>query len=204
MADFELVAHTLDAVSQEIRQAGGLVNDRIHFVQSSNEGFGIFARSDVAAGETLINVPFSLCITTEKIASSETLKQLISENEGLMNYPDEVLAIGLMHAKLFPSASCSWSKHVEMLPTEFNTTIYWSAEELEGLKGNTVYHLTQMMKRQIEGDFNSIHLGALRRLQQVAGDHPQGQAHALHRARAGHGQPQPAHRRRLLRHVSLR
>jgi hypothetical protein len=43
------------------------------------------------------------------------------------------------------------------MPTEFNTTIFWSDAELDELKGNSVYHLTHMMRRQIASDYNSIH-----------------------------------------------
>lgn len=157
MAGFDKTKELLTSVSSDICGAGGSVSTKIHFVQSDNEGFGIFAKEPLLSGETLITVPYDLCITVDKIRNHVGLKNVLDENAGLLDYPDEVLAIGLMHAKLFPSDACSWNHHVQTLPTEFNTTIYWSNEELEELKGNSVYHLTLMMRRQIDGDFNSIH-----------------------------------------------
>eukprot|EP01032_Pedospumella_encystans_P016881 gene16881-19240_t len=158
MAAFDEVQQVLVEVSNEIRTNGGLVNAKVEFVQSENEGFGVFASGDIAHGETLIKVPFSMCISVEKILEFAGLKQVFVDNEGLLNYPDEVIAIALMHGKLFPESTCSWAKHTKMLPMEFNTTIFWSDEELDELKGNNVFHLTKMMKRQIDMDYTSIHL----------------------------------------------
>jgi hypothetical protein len=157
MASFQESNELISSLGADIVAAGGLVNDSIEFIQSKNEGYGIFARRPVVAGDPVISVPFAKSITVEGIMEYEPLRAIFEDNPGLVQYPDEVLAIGLMHAKLKSGAACPWRKHVATLPLEFNTTIYWSDSELEELKGNAVYHLTQMMKRQIEGDYNSIH-----------------------------------------------
>lgn len=157
MAAFEETKQALDSLTAEIVAAGGFVNDCVEFSSSGHEGFGVFTKSTVVAGDALITVPFNMCITVDKITAYAPLKQLFEDNAGLLQYPDEVLAIGLMHAKVKREFDCPWTKHVLMLPTEFNTTIYWTDSELEELKGNAVYHLTQMMKRQIDGDYGSIH-----------------------------------------------
>jgi len=157
MSAFDDVQQVLTEVGDEIRAKGGLVNNRVEFVSSENEGFGVFASGPIKRGETLIQVPFSMCITVNKVVEFAGLKQVFEDNAGLLDYPDEVLAIALMHGKLFPESACSWAKHSKMLPVDFNTTIFWSDAELEELKGNMVFHLTNMMKRQIDTDFNSIH-----------------------------------------------
>lgn len=157
MTSFTETTHLIDNLSAEICKAGGSVSAGIEFVQSGAEGFGVFARKPVATGEPLVKVPYHMCITVDRIIQYSPLKGIFEDNEGLLDYPDEVLAIGLMYAKLRNDPACPWQTHVAMLPEEFNTTIFWSVDELEELKGNSVYHLTQMMKRQIAGDFNSIH-----------------------------------------------
>ena len=157
MSAFESTSQLLSQISAEICSNGGVVNDNIDFVETTNEGVGIYANKTISAGETLISVPYNMCITPDAIVQNQLLQPIFSDNAGIVDYPDEVLAIGLMHAKLFPSEKCSWSKHVSMLPTDFNTTIFWSEAELEEMKGNMVYHLTKMMLRQIETDYNSIH-----------------------------------------------
>lgn len=158
MSAFDETSQCLQEVSVQVTAAGGEVNPSVQFIKSQDEGFGIFASAPIQCGATLIKVPFNNCISASTIATSIQLRQVFEDNPGLLDYPDEVVAIGLMHAKLFPESSCSWCKHAKLLPAEFNTTLYWSDEELDELKGNTVYHLTKMMKKQIDNDFSTIHL----------------------------------------------
>jgi protein-histidine N-methyltransferase len=157
MSTFIGFENALKGISDYICSNGGLVSSKVEIVQHLNEGFGIFAREPMAAGETIVKVPFSHCISAEVVAKSTVLKELFADNSGLLQYPDEVLAIALMHGKLFPHSDCSWSQHIKILPESFNTTIFWSSDELEELKGNNTYHLTRMMNRQIENDFETIH-----------------------------------------------
>ena len=44
----------------------------------------------------MISVSYHLCITAEHNISSPLLKDLFDANPGLKDYPDEVLAIGLI------------------------------------------------------------------------------------------------------------
>lgn len=166
MSAFDETAQCLQEVSTEIVSAGGEVNTSVQFIQSQDEGFGIFVSAPVASGATLIKVPFNMCISAITVAASVELKPMFEENPGLLDYPDEVVAIGLMHTKLFPESSCTWAKHTKLLPADFNTTLYWSDAELDELKGNTVFHLTKMMKRQIDHDFSTIH-------QPLSGNYPE-------------------------------
>lgn len=117
---------------------------------------------DTTKGEVLVRVPFSTTISVESITAYEPLKPIFAENEGLLQYPDEVLAIGLMYAMLRVQVgdfSCPWGLHVSTMPMSFNTPIYWEESEIEMLKGTNVYHLTLMLKRQIVGDYDSIYVG---------------------------------------------
>ena len=84
---------------------------------------------------------------------------MIAENPGFLNYPDEVLALGLMYSKsndLSPS-ECRWANHVKTFPSSLNTTLFWSEEELDELKGCNIYHLTKLMKKQIAADWETLH-----------------------------------------------
>jgi len=101
------------------------------------------------------------------------LRRVFEEQEQLQSFPDEVLAIGLMYGLLCAreqatasdarsaelEASCPWLQHVKTLPPpdSFNTTLYWSDDELAMLKGCSAFHLTQLMKRQIDADWASVH-----------------------------------------------
>eukprot|EP01038_Epipyxis_sp_PR26KG_P005618 gene5618-7760_t len=144
----------------------GTVHNEIDY--ETNKGMGIYATDNIPKSTLLISVPFKLCISVELITSpSSPIKELFEENPGLLEYHDEVLAIALMYARLemikldgsIPSEpTCQWLLHVTSLPTNFNSTIYWSEEELLELKDCSVYHLTKLMKNQIVHDFNTLHL----------------------------------------------
>lgn len=139
--------------------AKGAVVSNVDFKSQDESGYGIYAKSDITEkGTTLISVPFKLCITADLIANSPQLSTLFKENSGFLNYPDEVLAIGLMYAVTNPSdTECAWLEHVNTMPSHFNTTIYWSEDELQELKDTNAFHLTKLMKGQMKADFEGLH-----------------------------------------------
>jgi len=170
MSSFEDRSSSLLGLIHHIIQNGGTINSSIDFIPSSainnsskqsnvsSKDYGIVATNDVEEKELLISVPYHVCITAELIISSPLLKDIFIDNPGLKDYPDEVLAIGLMHCKLYPQSTCAWNQHMVVLPDTFNTMIYWTEEELDHFSGHVVHSLTKMMVRQIENDFNTIHL----------------------------------------------
>ena len=136
--------------------------------RSSGSGLGIYAKEVLAKGTVLVQVPFRRCLSVEAVAASPGLRRVFVEQAQLLNFPDEVLAIGLMYARLliesssssaesFSLESCPWLLHAKTLPQSFNSTLFWEDDELLQLKGCTVFHLTQLMKRQIDADFQNVH-----------------------------------------------
>lgn len=79
---------------------------------------------------------------------------IFDDNPGLLDYPDEVLAIGLLHAQQEPSSA--WYMHVDTMPAVFNTPLYWDDADLDHLKGSIVYHLVNMMKKRILSDWDNL------------------------------------------------
>ena len=55
------------------------------------------------------------------------------------------------------NSACVWHTHVTTMPSSFNTTLFWGEDELSNIKTSMVFHLTNMMKRQIENDWENIH-----------------------------------------------
>jgi hypothetical protein len=97
-----------------------------------------------------------MCISVDAIILSH-LKCIFDDDDfaGLVAYPDEILALGLMSA--LQSEEIPWALHVATMPKTLNSTIFWDEEELELLKPSTIYHLTKLMNRQIAQDWTSIH-----------------------------------------------
>jgi hypothetical protein len=143
--------HAIEVLLQSIVEAGGSLSDNCEIRNG-----GIFAKDEIDDGHVILKVPFSQCISKESVQNS-SLSRILEEYPALLDFEDELLAMALLHGKLFPSTS-PWAKSVAVLPSqhELDLPIYWSPEQVEYLKGTTVYHLTHQMKRQIQSDWTSL------------------------------------------------
>ena len=157
-SDLERLFFTLESLQALVVSKGGYVNPNIQFKHDSEAGVGIFAKQTVGRNDVALSIPFSMCISVDMVARDANLGGIFAENPGLFDYPDEVLAIGLMYAALHHEIDCcEWSIHSRTLPKTLNTTLFWTEEELYELKDTNVFHLTRMMKAQIANDWTSIH-----------------------------------------------
>jgi hypothetical protein len=120
-------------------------------------GYAIIAREILNKGDILMKIPFHICISSNLVVSYAKLSHIFAENPSLLDYPDEVLAIGIMYAAVAADKDCPWLSHVEILPKSFNTPIFWKSEEIDELKPSATFHLTKMLLRQIESDWENIH-----------------------------------------------
>lgn len=159
--DVGCIQALVDAVTS--RGDGASVSNDIEFRYQDDAGVGVFAKAPLAAGTVLISVPFSQCISTESVMATAVGLEIISIRPGLLQYQDEIIALGLMYAVTLrnrgeeDTSLCPWINHVKTLPTTYNTPLYWSEDELNELKGYNTYHLTNLMKKQIAADWEALH-----------------------------------------------
>ncbi|ETP50491.1 hypothetical protein F442_04198 [Phytophthora nicotianae P10297] len=126
------------------------------------EGHGVFAKQELTSGQVTLRVPFKLTMNTESAAKSDLAPVL----EKYPQIPDdEVLALHLMHERS-KSNDSFFAPFIASLPTTFDLPVFWSDSELNELKGTNVLLLTQLMKKQLQRDFENIH-------QAVAEDFPE-------------------------------
>lgn len=160
------VLKNLNVLIDDLCRSGGSVNSNVEFQYDDIEGIGIFSKADITKGSVIVNVPYKKCISVESLMRNDIMRSIITDNPGLLDYPDEILAIGLMYSYKFIDvdinddieSQCEWIKHVKTLPRTFNTTLYWSESELDELKYNNVFHLTKLMKNQMKNDWQGLHL----------------------------------------------
>lgn len=145
-----------DLVAESLSR-GCTIHDDVEFKVDESSGVGVYASTNIEKDTVIISVPFDQCITKDCVTSYAPLQQLFEETPSLLDYPDEVLCVGLLYALMKDDSECPWRKHVLSMPHNFDTPLFWSDEELEEIKGHNVYHLTGMMKRQIANDFQSIY-----------------------------------------------
>jgi hypothetical protein len=157
---------SLDCLLSKIKsQEGAVVDDEsLAFLDSADEssGVGLYAKKNISKKTVLLEIPYRSCMSVDSIVNSSCgeskFKAIFVDNPGLLDYSDEVLALGLMYAKLHPEdEACDWLEHVNVMPTAFDTTVYWSDEELAEVKNCMVFQLTGLMKGQIQRDYVSIH-----------------------------------------------
>lgn len=150
------------------------ISSSIGFTFNPDSGVGIVATEIIKADEVLLSIPYSQCISAANIRANPALSVIFLDNPGLVDYPDEILALGLMHAILMADAhnndsedddkehliteeKCPWIAHVQTMPTQYESTIFWGETDLNRLRGHSAFHLTTLLKRQMEIDFETIH-----------------------------------------------
>jgi hypothetical protein len=166
MASFEgeeQTAADVEALVEQFKNSSGIVDPKVEFIKSPESGLCVVAKEEVTAGSIVISVPYEQLLTVNRVKNFEPLRQIFVEQEQLNDFPDEVLAIGIMFAAIAGEVA-PWYQHVVTFPVEgISSTIHWRPEELEELKGSNVYHLTRMMNKQIEADWEAVH-SALKQL----------------------------------------
>lgn len=134
------------------------ISEEIEFREETESGVGVFLSAACQKGTTLISIPRNLCISVEAVSAYQGLSSVLKEFPGLLDYPDEVLALGLIYSLLNEDADCPWKRHSKTLPKSFNTTLFWSAEELDEVKGHNIFYLTNMLKQRFGADFDALYL----------------------------------------------
>lgn len=144
----------LENALEYVRSNNGTISKVNVLCRDATAGFGVFASESITKGESVMSIPISLCITVNSVMDS-AISVIFNDNPSLLQYQDEVLAIALMYSKI--NEDTKWSPHVATLPIAFNTTIFWSESQLEELKPSPVFHLTGMMNKQLENDWQQIY-----------------------------------------------
>ena len=119
---------------------GAVVSENINFIHTEEAGTGIFATGAIKSRDSLVCVPFCECISAESVINTR-VGEIITARPDLLEYPDEVIAMGLMYAVTLgkdDAGLCSWINHVKTIPKTYNTPLYWSDEELNEIKGYNV------------------------------------------------------------------
>ncbi|KAL5523460.1 hypothetical protein ACEPAG_7633 [Sanghuangporus baumii] len=138
-----------DFVSWFLKENGWLDKATMRLVDIPGQGRGAIAVQDIPEGHTLFTIPRSLTLSTR----TSVLPRLLGDaswrpfqlNKGW---------IGLILCMMWEESKGSeskWSGYLEILPTAFNTPMFWSEDELKELEGTAV--LEKIGKEEAEKDF---------------------------------------------------
>jgi hypothetical protein len=115
-------------------------------------GVGYVTISDVKKGEQLFSIPNEEIMSLDS-ANRGRIGLLIQVNPDLS--PAIVLALHLLNEKFLEKAS-KFSTFIEGLPKYLNTTLFFSQEELDSMKGSQLYRLTVGRYQALEEYFKLL------------------------------------------------
>ncbi|XP_054264332.1 actin-histidine N-methyltransferase-like [Macrosteles quadrilineatus] len=98
-------------------------------------GLGLVALRDVSEGEVIVAVPRKLMITAESVQASK-LGYLLANETMLKHMPNVALALFLLLERFSSEGPSFWAPYLNMLPSAYTTVLYFTAQELQELKGS--------------------------------------------------------------------
>lgn len=124
----------------------------VKFVDFVETGPGAMATADIPADSTLVRIPRSAFLSSSRINDTEMF-EAIQSVRGFN--PQYQLALVLLHEQAL-GAQSKWAPYIAMLPQELDTTLYFSEDEMEELKGSNVIALTEARRQQLRKNYDEI------------------------------------------------
>ncbi|KAJ5376375.1 hypothetical protein N7509_013261 [Penicillium cosmopolitanum] len=113
---------------------GVKVNSKILLadLRATGAGRGIVARTNIEEGEELFSIPRSLILAVQ----NSDLKSLLPQDvENLGPWLSLMLVMIFEYLK---GPSSQWAPYFQILPTQFDTLMFWSAAELQELQASAI------------------------------------------------------------------
>ncbi|GAA6018787.1 hypothetical protein JCM8202_002231 [Rhodotorula sphaerocarpa] len=110
---------------------GGTVHDAVGFKQWEGQGRGCVALQDIEPDTVLFSIPRPILLTT----STSALPSLLPAEEWAELAGWTPLILSMMYEYL---QTTTWKPYFALLPTQFDSLMFWSDEELAELQGSTV------------------------------------------------------------------
>merc|ERR1719384_2050819 len=116
-----------------ITELGALI-DGVEVADFGEHGLGLRVTRDIKQGEEVIRVPQKAMMTTDT-ARASSIGTLIEKDPLLQTMPNVVLAVHLLIERNSPASL--WEPYINTLPHSYSTVLYFSKEQLEGLRGSS-------------------------------------------------------------------
>ena len=106
---------------------------QVEVADYGSQGLGLRLTEAAVRGEEVIRIPQRAMLSVET-AKSSSIGTLIERDPLLKTMPNVVLAIHLLIERNSPSSF--WEAYINVLPHAYNTVLYFTPKQLEGLKGS--------------------------------------------------------------------
>ncbi|KAL9984830.1 hypothetical protein ACROYT_G007166 [Oculina patagonica] len=124
------------------------------------QGLGLKAVSDIKSGELFITIPRKLMLSAETARNSE-LGPLIEKDNILRVMQNACLVLHVYCEKL--KENSFWKPYLDILPTSYSTTLYFTVDEMQALKGSPAFGEALKLYRNIARQYAYLY----QRLQHV-------------------------------------
>lgn len=122
----------MDAFNEWAR-AGGVQSDAVEIAIFPGYGLGLRATRDIEADEEVLSVPRPLMFSEEHLSESD---------QNLFNFCPQMSNLNLAYALVIEKmrgTSSSWYPYINTLPPRYNTVLYFTAEQMQRLRGTSVF-----------------------------------------------------------------
>ena len=99
------------------------------------QGLGLRVTEEISEGGEVIRIPQKAMMSVET-ARHSSIGFLVERDPLLKTMPNVVLSIHLLVEKNSPASL--WEPYINILPHSYNTVLYFTPSQLEGLKGSPV------------------------------------------------------------------
>ncbi|KAF1898157.1 hypothetical protein Lal_00032922 [Lupinus albus] len=134
----------------------------------SRKGFGIFSDQHVSDGVLLV-VPLDLAITPMRVLQDPLIGPECREMFEEGDVDDRFLMMLLLTVERLRKNSL-WKPYVDMLPTTFGNSLWFSDDELEELRGTTLYRATELQKKSLMSLYETKAKALVKKLLSLDGD----------------------------------
>lgn len=91
----------------------------------------------------MFSIPADLILTVNTLKENK-LKQLVKQDKMLSSMPNVALALTVLYIKQnseYGDEFSMWSTYMKILPSEFNTPLYFSMDEIKSLKNSQSFSM---------------------------------------------------------------
>lgn len=158
------VSKSLSTFKTWISENGIKGSEKFDISDFESTGRGIEALEDIESGssEAQLFIPRSLLLTVKDTLEHPVLGKVLKDPSVqplLKKYESATMAIRLLYEKSLPNSL--WKPYIDLLPSTYNSTIYWSDSDLAFLAEGNLYHITKQHKNQINEEYASLIKGKL-------------------------------------------
>lgn len=113
----------------------GATIKKVEVSDFGEQGLGLRVTEEVEEGEEVIRIPQKAMMSVET-ARHSSIAFLVEKDPLLKTMPNVVLSIHLLVEKNSPASL--WEPYINILPHSYNTVLYFTPAQLEGLRGSPV------------------------------------------------------------------